>query len=60
MSGLFKKKLEIKNEILKRMELTDKIFSLIDNMEEIPKTFKSTWTYLKSFLDHLYKSPNII
>ena len=58
--GLFMKKLETKNEILKRRELTDKLFVLIDNMEEIPKTFKSSWTYIKTFLDNLYKLPNII
>ena len=42
------------------MELTDKSFLLIDNMEEIPKIFKSTWTYIKSFLEHLYKLPKFI
>ena len=57
---MFKKKLEIKNEILKRRELTDKLFELNDKMEEIPKTFKSAWTYIKTFLDNLYNSPNII
>ena len=29
-------------------------------MEEIAKKFKSSWTYIKTFLDNLYKSPNII
>ena len=60
VSEMFKKKLEIKNEILKKIELTDKIFLLIDDQEEIPKIFKSSWTYLKSFLEHLYTSPKMV
>ena len=59
-SDIFKKKLEVKSEILRRMEITDKTFLLIDNMEEIPKIFQSTWTYIKSFLEHLYKLPKFI
>ena len=51
---MFKKKIEVKNEILKRMELTDKLFLLIDNIEEIQRTFQSLWTYLKGFLENLY------
>ena len=57
---MFKKKIEVKNEILKRMELTDNLFLLIDDMSEIQTTFQSIWTYLKSFFDILYKSPKFI
>ena len=57
---MFKKKLEVKNEILKRMELTDKLFVLIDNLEEMQRTFQSLWTYLKSFLENVYNSPKFI
>ena len=60
VSAMFKKKLEIKNEILKKMELTDKTFLLIDDQEEIPKIFKASWTYLKSFLENLYTSPKVV
>ena len=41
------------------MELTDKKFSLIDDQKKLPEIFDS-WTYLKAFLDDLYKSPNFI
>ena len=57
---MFKKKIEVKNEILKRMELTDKLFLLIDNIEEIQRTFQSLWTYLKGFLENLYLSPKFV
>ena len=57
---MFKKKIEVKNEILKRMELTDNLFLLVDDMSEIQTTFQSIWTYLKSFFDILYKSPKFI
>ena len=60
VSAMFKKKLEIKNEVLKKMELTDKTFLLIDDQEEIPKIFKASWTYLKSFLENLYTSPKVV
>ena len=57
---MFKKKIEVKNEILKRMELTEKSFLLIDDISEIQKTFQSTYTYIKSFLDALYVNPKFI
>ena len=57
---MFKKKLEIKNNILKKMELTDKSFLLIDDQEEMPRVFQVSWTYIKSFLEELYKSPKFI
>ena len=60
VSAMFKKKLEIKNEVLKKTELTDKTFLLIDDQEEIPKIFKASWTYLKSFLEILYTSPKVV
>ena len=42
------------------MELTEKLFLLIDDIEEIQKAFQFLWTYLKSFLDELYNSPKFI
>jgi hypothetical protein len=57
---LFKNKIETKNEILKRMELTDKKFLLIDNSEDLVTILDPLWTYLKVFFETLYTSPSFI
>ena len=57
---MFKNKIETKNEILKRMELTDKKFLLIDNSEDLVTILDPLWTYLKVFFETLYTSPSFI
>ena len=57
---MFKNKIETKNEILKRMKLTDKKFLLIDNSEDLVTILDPLWTYLKVFFETLYTSPSFI
>ena len=42
------------------MELTDKKFLLKDNQDKLSEDFEPIWTFLKAFLDELYKSPHFI
>ena len=57
---IYQKKLNVKNEILKRTKSIDSKFILIDNEDEISREFKSTWTYISTLLDNLWDEPYII
>ena len=46
-----KKKLKVKNDLLNKIELNDKSLLLIDDIEEIQKSFKFLWTYIKLLLE---------
>ena len=42
------------------MKITDKKFILINKEKDFSRIFRSTWTYIKSFLSKLWKNPYII
>ena len=42
------------------MELTDKLFLLIDSEVEIQNIFPSLWTYIKFLFEYSYISPEFI
>ena len=57
---IYQKKISFKNEVIKRMELKEQKFLLIDKQKEVSKEFKSTWTYVRNLLEFLWDEPYII
>lgn len=54
------KKLRVKNSVLYNLKLSEKKFVLIKDNEKKSRLYKSIWTYIKGFLEHLWNEPYIV